>query len=341
MPRVAVLGTGAVSPAGWGTAALRSALDQDIPISCREIPRPGWRKPILGRTVPGCAEGSTALRHPRLRRASSVSHFASAAAQEALSSWHKDMHHKSSCRLGIIVSLMTGCISYSHRLYDEILKDPSTTSPLLFPEATFNSPASHVAAIVGNAVDALTLIGDEGAFLQGLSIGAHWLLDDKVDECLVIGASEMDWLVGDAVRLFSRGAISADGAGALLLGRSSTGVPAIELEAVTDSYSYGPRMTRKAAALRMRGELTTPNSDEVLLLGTRSLPTDSAELEVWEGAKAARLAPKQILGEGLTASTAWHCVAGCDWIRRKVATAATISVVGANQQAIGARFRVG
>ena len=39
----------------------------------------------------------------------------------------------------------------------------------------------------------------------------------------------------------------------------------------------------------------------------------------------------------LSASAAWQCVAACESIRQEFG-AANVSVVGANQQAIGARF---
>jgi hypothetical protein len=51
-----------------------------------------------------------------------------------------------------------------------------------------------------------------------------------------------------------------------------------------------------------------------------------------------RLTPKKVLGESFVASAAWQCVAACDLLRQKEFAAANVSVLGANQQAIGARF---
>ena len=64
-----------------------------------------------------------------------------------------------------------------------------------------------------------------------------------------------------------------------------------------------------------------------------------AEDEAWKGWDAPRLSPKRILGEGLMASGAWQCVAAIDAIINGDFAAANVSVVGCNQQAIGARFR--
>jgi hypothetical protein len=45
-----------------------------------------------------------------------------------------------------------------------------------------------------------------------------------------------------------------------------------------------------------------------------------------------------ILGEGLMAAAAWQCVTACDLIATGQFTAANVSLVGANQQAVGIRF---
>ena len=125
-------------------------------------------------------------------------------------------------RLGIIFCAVTGCVNYSRRFYDEVLKDPATASPLIFPETVFNSPASHLAALVGTTAVNYTLVGDPGTFLQGLVLAADWLTDNRVDACLVVGAEEMDSLTANAVRLFERKTTFSDGAGALYLRRVAT-----------------------------------------------------------------------------------------------------------------------
>jgi len=42
------------------------------------------------------------------------------------------------------------------------------------------------------------LVGDPGTFLQGLALGSEWLLDERVEACLVIGAY---FVVSDGKRL--------------------------------------------------------------------------------------------------------------------------------------------
>ena len=65
---------------------------------------------------------------------------------------------------------------------------------------------------------------------------------------------------------------------------------------------------------------------------------DAAERAAWIDWSGARVSPKRILGEGMMAAAAWQCVAACDALAEKKFTAANVSLVGSNQQAIGAQF---
>src|SRR6266568_1887131 len=143
-----VHGIGAVSPAGWGMLPLREALAKGEPLQVNELARPGWTRSLRVRPVPPPSPRPDFLTHARLRRTSPITQYAVAAALEALGN---DAARVSggSLRLGIIFCVMTGCVNYSRRFYDETLKDPATASPLVFPETVFNAPASHLAALLG------------------------------------------------------------------------------------------------------------------------------------------------------------------------------------------------
>src|SRR2546422_11673924 len=65
-------GIGAVSPAGWGVAALRAALDKGEPLPVKEIARPGWTQPLRVRQVPPANPRPAFPNHPRLRRTSPI-----------------------------------------------------------------------------------------------------------------------------------------------------------------------------------------------------------------------------------------------------------------------------
>lgn len=370
-------GIGAVSPAGWGVMPLREALAKGEPLPTKELARPGWAHPLRVRPAPTPAARPNFLSHARLRRASPLTQYAVAAALEALGD-DAALAGNGTLRLGIILCVMTGCVNYSRRFYDETLNDPATASPLVFPETVFNAPASHLAALLGTTAINYTLVGDPGTFLQGLALGADWLLDDRVNACLVIGAEEIDWLTADAYRLFARKIVLSDGAGALYLRRSEQPAPTpsqegsrhseasgrfpsregsgvdlaasmamaeigatttVRLHSVTEAHLFLQGQTRAEAAQGMRAELPDGKAEFLLCDGTQGLRNlDAAELAAWNDWPGARLSPKKILGEGLAAAAAWQCVAAADALRQDQHPAATVSVVGCNQQAIGAHF---
>jgi 3-oxoacyl-(acyl-carrier-protein) synthase len=246
-------------------------------------------------------------------------------------------------RLGVIVTIMAGCVAYSRRFYEEALRDPRTASPLIFPETVFNAPASHLAAYLGSPSINYSVVGDDGTFLQGLALAAQWLEQGQVDACVVVGTEELDWIVADAVRHFSRKSVHTAGAGAIYLkhhapdARNETGDVA-ELAAVTDSFLFTRKQPRAEAARRMRAQLSPGNSDALFLSTQNIARLDAAENAAWSDWPGPRFAPKQVLGEAFNASAAWQCVAACDAVGSGRFPAAAASVVGANQQAIGARF---
>jgi hypothetical protein len=367
MSRIFIAGIGVVSPAGWNVAALREALDRGEPLAVQSLARPGWEKMLRARLVPNPPVRPGFLAHPRLRRTSPITHYAASAALEAVAGLRTNPDAKN-CRLGIVVCLQSGCVQYSCRFYDETLKNPATASPLIFPETVYAAPASHVAALLENVVLAYSLVGDPSSFLQGVALGAQWLAEDRVDACLVIGAEETNWITADALRLLDRRAIVAAGAGALCLCREAKWSSGVELAAITDSHTYSARHTRMQAAAAMRGQLgsfdcrarrkeclperlvtSSPTKQdipgkntpgELLCDGIGNSPrTDAAEFSAWRDWTGPRVSPKRILGEGLMAA-AWQCVAACDAVANGRFAAANVSLVGSNQQAIGARFTV-
>jgi hypothetical protein len=335
MSRVAIQGWGAVSPAGWGAEAMLACLAAGEPVETRDLARPGWELPLRCRPVPAPATRPTFLAHPRLRRSSPVSHYTVAAAAEALAMAGGEVLGANGT-LGVVFCAMSGCVNYSRRFYEEVLKDPSTASPLVFPETVFNAPASHLSAFLGSTAINYTLVGDSGTFLQGLSMAGTWLLDGRVDRCLVVAAEEMDWLTADAFRHFDRRVVCAAGAGAVCLG---LGTGAVTLDAVTDGVLFRKGVPLSHSISEARAKLPAPVDGEVLVDGLGAgQRLGRAERLAWEDWSAARLSPKRVLGEALAASAAWQCVAACEAVASGRHPAARISVVGPNEQAIAARI---
>jgi hypothetical protein len=336
--QIYVQGIGAVSPAGWGVPAFREALERREAMALKDLLRPGWDNPLRVRQTPPAAPRPAFMAHARLRRTSPIAQFVVGAALEALGDDAPNVAQ--GLRLGIVYCAMSGCVNYSRRFYDEVLKAPATASPLVFPETVYNSPASHLAALLGTTAINYTIVGDPGTFLQGIGLAADWLTGGRVDGCLVVGAEEMDWLTADATRLFERKAVVSDGAGALYLKRESNSAPPIRLTAITDAYPFHQASGRVNAARLARTELSTLHGrSELLLDGLQGVARlDRDEASVWRDWGGPRLSVKTIFGEGFMAAAAWQCVAAIDALQNQPFAAATVSVVGCNQQAIAARF---
>lgn len=339
MNRIFVHGLGAVSPAGWGIAPLQAVLTKGDPIPTQSLVRPGWKKPLGIRNVPPPETRPAFFLHPRLRRASDITLHTVAAALEALGDDIVPIQ-AGTLRLGIIVCTMAGSVTYSRRFYEEVLREPALASPQLFPETVFNAPASHLAAYLNTNGTGYTLVGDDGTFLQGLALAADWLLDDRADGVVVVGAEEMDWVVTEAIRLFRPDAIHSAGAGAIYLRKAKPPATGVELGGITDSFLFAQTQSRTEAARKMRAQLPPCGPDEMLCLSAQPNPlAAAAENMAWQDWSGRRLAPKSILGEGFTASSAWQCVVACNAIASGEFSAVNACVVGANQQAIGARFQ--
>jgi 3-oxoacyl-(acyl-carrier-protein) synthase len=221
-------------------------------------------------------------------------------------------------------------------------------SPLLFPETVFAALASHIGALLGKTPLATSIVGDPACFLQGVATAAAWLDERRVDFCLVIGAEESHWLLADALHHYHHSVVISSGAGALCLATDEARSLGVELRAITDAHTFlhaGSSLageyfaTRAAAARAMRFQLPVGAVDELLCDGAMDPPcADSAELLAWEKWPGQKLGVKRLLGEGLAAATAWQCVAACDALAQGRVPAAMVSLVGLNQQAIGARF---
>jgi hypothetical protein len=325
---------GAVSPAGWTLAATRDALAKGQLLPSRELPRPGLEKPLRILRVPAPEPRPAFFTHARLRRTSPITQFAVGAAVEALSARPPEKLRE----IGVIVCVLSGCVNYSRRFYGETLKDPSTASPLVFPETVFNAPASHIAAYMGSNSINYTLVGDAGTFLTALAIGASWLADKKVAECLVVGTEEIDWLSADAVRLFDRTKFLSEGAGAVLLTTESNRALA-RLDTITDEFLYNRSGGKSGALKKVREQLGSLCGTELLCDSTsHRTGISQEETEVWSDWIGPRLAPKRVLGEGLMAAAAWQVVAAVDALASKNANEALVSIAGFHQHALGCRL---
>lgn len=333
-PRITIAGLGAVSAAGWGVPALCQALESAASLPLEHLPRPGPDKtPVLPiRRVPKPTDRPAFLAHPRLRRSSPISQFAAAAALEALGSLGADPDKTR--RTGVIFTLLNGCVNYSGRFFGEVLQEPSTASPILFPETVFNAPASHLATLLGFNAPAFTLIGDSAQFIPGVELAVQWLLDGVVDACLVVGAEEVDPLTAEALHVLAPGAVLTEGAGALLLERDGPGPGISEIAGPFPINGPSSRESRTAAAISLRQSLPALTPDTLLLDDATGCPrSDAPGLTAWHDFTGPRISLRRILGEAPGASTALQCVLAAAAVQTGRTKSAVVSAIGADQQA--------
>lgn len=326
---LAITGTGAVSPAGWGAGLLMEAL------RCGTMPAAG----LLERASGEHAVSTTVLRVPpdngcvpkaaRLRRTSPISKFAAAAAMEALGETRLRQTSEG-LRVGVILTLTNGCVNYSNRFFGEVLADPAMASPILFPETVFNAPSSHLSAMIGSTAPNDSLIGDGSGFLTGIDLAAEWLERGDVDGCLVVAAEEIDWLSAEALRLYSRALVPSEGAGAIYL---EMGEGAAIIEALPEPVSFTGR-SRMEAALKLRVGLSLVDDGSTLLVDSRSgiRNFDEPETAMWKDWTGPVWSPKRVLGDSMGAAAAFQVVAAVDALKSGPWNQVVVSSMGSNQQ---------
>jgi hypothetical protein len=214
-------------------------------------------------------------------------------------------------------------------------------SPLVFPETVFNAPASHLGALLESRSINYTIVGDAGSFLIGLALAADWLAHGEVDACVVTGSEEIDGLSVHGLGLFFRKMTLAEGAGALYLKRAGEESREVLLDCISDPHLFTRAESRARAIQAMRNELPQTSEHEVLLLSDAGGRWNRDEQNAWLGNPAHPLAPKKLLGESFIAGAGWQAALAYDLLLSDKYPAATISVVGFDHQAVGARFVAG
>ncbi len=335
-PRLFISGLGAVSPAGWTVAALLQAVSRDQPIPAQPADRPGWGQSLKVCAVPPPPQRPSFLTHPRLRRVSPLTHYAAAATLEAVAGLSNEVRERG---LGLIFCLQIGPVQYAARFLHEVLEDPATASPLLFPETVFSAPASHVAALVGQPPLVHTLLGDPGVFLHGVAMAAGWLAAEKVSACVVVSTEELNWVQADAIRHFDRAAVFSGGAAAVCLSLNPEDSLGAAFATITDPHPVTGEHRQRDAADAMRRQLGSGRPGELLCDGVGGAPRLSrAEADAWQDWVGPRVSPKRVLGEGLVAAAGWQMVLAAAKVAASEHETAVVSVVTCAREAIGARL---
>ena len=305
---LAIIGQGIVSPAGLGSDALLHGEPAETMVPF--VSRPGQAWPVFKVDLKAAAFARW-QKEPRLRRASPISYFLVEAAEQALS----NIGESERAQTGLIVAFSTGCLVYSRRLFETVVKQgQKAASPALFPETVFNSPVSHVASTLRLEGAAYSLAGDETAWVAALKTAWLWLERERVKQVLVLGAEEFDSAILDAYRCAgwlkpqesARRFIPAEGAAGLLV-RRALPHDAKVITQLEDGLIYTSQKEARAAAVRcldyfdpaMPAVISTQhnwaNHLETTLLANRAIkPLPETKQVYW--------------GEASTASMAWNTV---------------------------------
>jgi hypothetical protein len=330
---IAITGTGAVSPAGWGVPSMMRALAAGEKLAPSLLERMSGETPVSTPVLRVPAEGATTPKFARLRRTSSISKFAAAAAAEAIGEQRLAEIASGNLRVGVIFTLTNGCVNYSNRFFGEALVDPAFASPILFPETVFNAPSSHLSAMIGSVSPNDTLIADSTGFFSGIDLAVEWIERGDVDGCLVVSAEEIDWLSAEGLRYYSREYIPSEGAAAIYLESAPGPVRLLQLP---DPVSLSGN-SRQQAALKIRERIAPADDGHTLLIDGRAgvARYDAPETAAWADWTGPRWSPRMVLGEGMGVSSAFQIVAAVEALKAGGFQQVTVTATGGNQQAAG------
>lgn len=297
---LAICGMGAVLPAE--TPALMNGLNES---TGEQVVR------CVDRT---CEPLATWQNEPRVRRASPLTLYMLAAAQQALATGPELPRD----RLGMVACFNTGALVATRRFFEGVIKSGQRfASPNLFPETVFNSPTSHVAAVLGIFGPCYSLVGDDAAWVSAIRVAAAWLANGLVDHALVIGAGELDPIVIDA---FARagwlpphgrtGYVPAEGAGALLL-RPTGPQDKLQIVQLADGFSYRNRRDASESARECLAQFPV---DVVRCHTAQHNWFSKIEERLPPDGKSVTL---PYYGDAFVASAAWNTVAAVELARRE------------------------
>jgi 3-oxoacyl-(acyl-carrier-protein) synthase len=323
---LAIAGMGWVTPLGNGVDQVWERLLHGDEASATKISEEFGDRSYSAFRVPESVMAG--LAHPRLRRASVISRFATAAGLEALQAAGVKLDSENEERIALIFAISNGGVIYTKRFYRDVVEaGAQSASPLLFPETVFNAPASHLAAILGVTGTTYTVVGDGAVGLLAITMAENVMTDKSLDYCLVVGTEEVDWLLCDAYRRWRllrsappiepfnkqrRGMILSEGAGAIVLARAGP----ITIERAHPGACYAKRTDAEEILKGILRDLNQIETDLVISSANGTF-IDHAERGALEQVipDAVVYAAKPALGESVGASGLWQVILGAQALR--------------------------
>lgn len=302
---LAVIGQGAVTPAGVGITALLQG--QPVETMTPLVSRPDRQWPVFR---PDLDDPAFDLwkKEPRLRRASPISYYLLEAAAQAMAG----IDTSERAHTGVVTAFSTGCLAYSRRFFESIITlGQKSASPALFPETVFNSPVSHVAAALHLEGAAYALAGGDTAWIAALKTAWLWLEQGRVKQVLVLGAEEFDSASLDAYqnarwldrRKVKSAFIPSEGAAGVLVRKARPGDLKI-ISQLDDGYIF--RSQRQALTAGSRC-LHSFDSDLPCYLSAQRNWLGPIEQKLTQNRPPCPTVKEQAyLGEASAASSAWN-----------------------------------
>lgn len=333
--RLSVLGRGCVSSLGREWAGVRAALSNGVKPELRSLPDAS--DPARAGAYPAMTPQAPSGSAGRLRRSSSISYFACAAAAEALGGL-------SSEATALVFASSNGAVSYTRKFFAEVM-DGKPGSPLLFPETVYNAAPSHVAAMLGIDSSVLALVGDASAGLDALAMARTLLGSGSANQCLVVAAEELDWIACEGYARWgltlrgTSGAVLSEGGTALLVGPSADGAGILRIHPGRTVPKSEPAAGAFRAVIEEVTEGVVPDLAVVSCSGGRVGRLEEAVIRgLFPEIRV--LAPKRNTGEAFAASSLLQCALAVDEVERGTSRAALVSVFGWNRQ-VGAAVVAG
>ncbi len=272
----------------------------------------------------------------RLRRSSTISHLAVAAALDALAD--AGLTDTPPDRTALLFAASDGGVIYTRKFFAEIAeRGTQAGSPLLFPETVYNAPVSHIAAALGITGTSSTLVGDAIAASSALAYAADLLATDQCDHAIVVAAEEADWIICEGYARWkmatrtdrltpfeNTGTLFAEGAAALVFSRPNgeTDHPQLDLAPIR---VYRDRAQARTALTTLIGD-TRPAQIVASANGTR-LDAIEADTLAATFPGIPILTPKASLGEAFAASTLAQIV-----LATRLPGETLVTTVGLNNQ---------
>lgn len=328
-----IIGLGWVTPFGRDLETVYQNVQDGRKPASTPIPESNGQ-PVY-RISPDVIADVTAL--PRLRRSSAISHFAVAAAKDAVT--QAGLTEEQLARTTLIFTASDGGVIYTRRFYGDVVQHgPGSGSPLLFPETVYNAPASHIAGTIGLSGEVLTMVGDSSTSVSALQMGVEALQMPGVDFCLIVASQEMDWISAEAYDRWGlikgevrEAACFSEGAAAVVLAKSGCGMAEIGFS--HSGLSYGTRREVTRSLLAIFSEISA--APDLMISSQSGTHFDQAEAEACHEAfpDIPMMAPKMSLGDALAASSLQQAILGALLIQKGRYQRTLIPVAGFNGQA--------